>query len=194
MEKDCLQCNKTFKKPYTRSKRDFLERAKFCSVSCRSIYDKGKCPEKLLAFHKTRIGKPAHNRGKDVKLTCNQCKSFFTVFEWRARQNPQFCSHKCASQFKDYGKTKIQKKIRQRTSYKNWRISVFQRDNFTCQACGERGGELNADHIKPFAYFPELRLELSNGRTLCVDCHKKTDTWGGRASRILKETLWANAV
>lgn len=37
-------------------------------------------------------------------------------------------------------------------------------------------------------------ITRSNGRTLCVDCHKKTDTWGGRASRILKETLWANAV
>jgi len=59
------------------------------------------------------------------------------------------------------------------------------RDNFTCIWCGIRNEEglgfsvkLNADHIKPFALFPDLRFELSNGRTLCEDCHKKTDTYG----------------
>jgi len=26
--------------------------------------------------------------------------------------------------------------------------------------------------------FPELRFEPSNGRTLCVPCHKKTGTFG----------------
>jgi 5-methylcytosine-specific restriction endonuclease McrA len=33
---------------------------------------------------------------------------------------------------------------------------------------------LEADHIKPWAYFPSLRFELSNGRTLCRPCHDKT--------------------
>jgi len=50
--------------------------------------------------------------------------------------------------------------------------------NITCKNCGERGGRLNADHIKPFSLFPDLRLKLSNGRTLCVDCHVQTDTYG----------------
>ena len=62
--------------------------------------------------------------------------------------------------------------------YKLWREEVYKRDDYTCKICGEKGGKLNADHIKPFAYFPELRLEVSNGRTLCVECHRKTDTYG----------------
>ena len=67
--------------------------------------------------------------------------------------------------------------VRHSLEYKFWRESVFSRDNYTCQDCDVRGGELNADHIKPFALYPKLRFELSNGRTLCVSCHKKTPTY-----------------
>lgn len=67
--------------------------------------------------------------------------------------------------------------------YKKWRENVFIRDNYTCQWCKKRGIELNADHIKPFSRFPELRFELSNGRTLCVACHAKTDTYRGKLNK-----------
>lgn len=70
--------------------------------------------------------------------------------------------------------------IKQSFEYKEWRKSVFERDNYTCQNCKVRGGELQADHIKPQSVFPELRFILDNGRTLCRPCHMKTDTWGVR--------------
>jgi hypothetical protein len=67
---------------------------------------------------------------------------------------------------------------------KVWREKIFKRDNFTCQKCGQRGKKLNADHIKPVAMFPELRFDLDNGRTLCFECHKKTDTWGSKTNKL----------
>src|SRR3990167_7364961 len=73
------------------------------------------------------------------------------------------------------------KAIRHSLEYKLWREAVFKRDNYTCIWCGERGKFLNADHIKPFALFPELRFAIDNGRTLCIDCHKTTDTYGGKS-------------
>lgn len=81
------------------------------------------------------------------------------------------------------GITPINELIRKSLEYRLWRKSVFERDNYTCIWCGIRGRELHADHIKPFALFPELRFAIDNGRTLCHDCHKTTDTWGGKTRR-----------
>lgn len=94
-----------------------------------------------------------------------------------------------SSNFWRGGKTKERAKIYNSLEYKNWRRGVFKRDDWRCVWCGERGGKIQADHIKPFAYFPELRFELSNGRTLCIECHRKTDTYGNRYARTLHRVV-----
>lgn len=90
------------------------------------------------------------------------------------------------------GKTKFNRTARylfmMTLEYKLWRKSVFERDNYMCIWCGAKSGRgkkvvLNADHIKPFAYFPELRLAIDNGRTLCQTCHVKTDTYGAHSRK-----------
>lgn len=78
---------------------------------------------------------------------------------------------------------------RKSPEYKAWRKKVFERDNYTCVECKKVGGNLHADHIQPFAYFKKLRFELTNGRTLCVDCHYKTDTYGYKAVKYAENHL-----
>ena len=56
--------------------------------------------------------------------------------------------------------------------YIQWRNEVFIRDSFTCQVCGKYGSTLNAHHIESFRDNTELRTALSNGITLCEECHK----------------------
>lgn len=55
--------------------------------------------------------------------------------------------------------------------YTDWRDTVKERDNFTCQICKKRGGNLESHHIEAYNSNPELRTELSNGTTLCKKCH-----------------------
>ena len=71
------------------------------------------------------------------------------------------------------GITSINRLIRVSFKYRLWRELVFERDDWTCQDCGKRGGKLNAHHIKPFSLFPDLRFVINNGITLCRKCHKK---------------------
>lgn len=79
------------------------------------------------------------------------------------------------------GITPINQAIRNSAEYRLWRESVFRRDDWTCVWCKERGSYLEADHIKPFAYYPELRFAIDNGRTLCRKCHNTTKY--GRATK-----------
>lgn len=100
--------------------------------------------------------------------------------KWRYAKRCIKCSNKGqnSNNWKG-GITKERVKIWFSEQYKQWRLSIFERDNFTCKLCSKRSkqGEhldLEAHHIKLFSTFPELRFNLKNGITLCRDCHNKT--------------------
>ncbi len=54
-----------------------------------------------------------------------------------------------------------------------WRKEVYERDNYTCPKCSQRGGILNAHHIANWADNKELRFILPNGITMCKNCHNQ---------------------
>ena len=118
----------------------------------------------------SHIGIPVWNKGK------KNCFSDESLKKMSIASTGRFKGSK--SHFWRGGITPINFKIRHSVEYKLWRESVFKRDNYTCISCGQVGGKLNADHVKPFSLFPDLRFDINNGRTLCVPCHRKTDTYG----------------
>lgn len=59
-------------------------------------------------------------------------------------------------------------------AYIKWRQAVYKRDNHTCQWPGcTQTRRLAAHHIKKWADFPALRLDVPNGITLCRAHHDR---------------------
>jgi hypothetical protein len=119
---------------------------------------------------------------------CAECNLSFEIEEPKKTERYRYCSRAC--------KHKAQRKMtgslaggwrggiadansleRGRREYREWRDSVFKRDDYTCQDCKQRGGELHAHHLMRFSRHPGLRTVVSNGLTLCETCHYKRHKW-----------------
>ena len=73
--------------------------------------------------------------------------------------------------------------------YDEWRTSVYERDSYTCQCCGDNwSGKLNAHHKDGYHWCKERRLDVTNGVTLCVPCHNKFHEEYGRKNNT--EEQW----
>jgi 5-methylcytosine-specific restriction endonuclease McrA len=63
--------------------------------------------------------------------------------------------------------------MRNYSEHREWKYAVKERDNFTCQICGDnRGGNLISHHLYSYNNSPDLRTVLTNGVCLCEKCHK----------------------
>lgn len=139
---------------------------KFCSKPCaykwrvlKGTFQKG---------HPDLV--PRSSRGHDSETRAKMSAT---------RKSRNFRGPRCPSWRGGHGKTNRAERHAEmgRFEYKEWRTAVFVRDNHTCVLCGAKR-PLNADHIKPWATHPSLRYDVSNGRTLCVPCHRKQPTHG----------------
>lgn len=78
------------------------------------------------------------------------------------------------------------KRIRRSIEYKQWRESVFKRDDYTCYGCDNKGGTLHPHHIYSFANYPEHRFDVWNGQTQCEECHTNLHNELGRGGEFVK--------
>lgn len=182
------QCGKAIEARYYKARPKTAYNPKYCSINC--AYSLRVRPSgleyKIVTENKSWFKKGVSNFGrKHSSITKNKLsellkgkhlspKTEFTSDRTRGDKNINWKG----------GITPLNMQIRQSAEYKDWRTKVFNRDNYTCQECGGSGLTLHADHIKPFAYFPELRLVIDNGRTLCVSCHRKTPTYSQGAKKM----------
>ncbi|MBR2553398.1 MAG: HNH endonuclease [Aeriscardovia sp.] len=67
-------------------------------------------------------------------------------------------------------------KKRNNYPYRKFRDAILIRDGFRCKRCGGREC-LEVHHIKPFALYPDLRLDPTNAITLCHECHTRLHGW-----------------
>lgn len=120
---------------------------------------------------KTRVSKPTvlrYARLKGINRTSE------------IGQGSKYSDNRRKPTHKSYLNDKLSK-VLSTAEYKLFRRRMLERDKWTCVQCGYKGSKIHLDHIKPRCYYPELTFNEDNVRTLCVSCHKKTDTWGYKA-------------
>ncbi len=140
-----------------------------CSEAQKLRWDNGEYKNRIL----THISTLPQNKKRGTYRNCLNCNEKFYVHK---KSTQKYCSKKCQGlSMRDEKHPNwigtIDRRRTTRIEYKEWRINVFKRDNYTCQYCLTRGGFINAHHIKPWAKFPNLRFDINNGLTLCKDCH-----------------------
>ena len=162
------------KNPRLLSKGAWAKRL-YCSNTCKGIGMKFQ-----------GASNPNWRGGKTKCLDCN--KELAQRYSFR---DTKYC-HSCAVKGERSvnwrgGITPLRTALWHSVAYQVWRNSVFERDGFRCVMCGdEKGGNLQADHIYPFAMFPQHRFDTDNGRTLCVPCHTQTSTYGYKTRKLMK--------
>lgn len=168
MSKQCEICGKPVKGDAIR----------FCSRECfgKSIRGRGT-KSKYALIEWSKNNQPWNYSDVGKGLTCLQCGNTFDTNPHKVRQGKaKYCSLDCYNKARHNPNRKRAIKQRQTDKYKEWKRAVLERDNFTCQRCGMSaydGANLAAHHIKSFKDYPELRTKLSNGETLCRNCHHK---------------------
>jgi len=190
--KKCKTCGVNFEKKINCSKAKWAT-AKYCSKSCinkgRVSIFKGMTNRWSEEFKKklSEINSGICSNTGRTHIKKGQHLSSNTQFKkgepnwWKGKKNPHFTGPN-NPRWKG-GIYPEHLRIRHSLEMKRWREAIFKRDNFTCVLCKRRSRQgdrviLHADHIKRFAEYPELRFDLDNGRTLCKECHLKTDTYG----------------
>jgi len=135
-------------------------RNKCCSFKCAGIasrgrpsWNKGKklSKEHIEKMRKAHLGSK-HVLSTEAKISFRQKMSGENSPNWRGG----------ITSFNKIERAKFRQKVQKQ---------VFERDNYTCQICGIYGKQLQVDHIQSWKDYIEARFDLSNCRTLCMDCH-----------------------
>jgi len=173
----CVECGKEFKDYH----RKWADR-KFCSIECgyknkerRTSVNCKHCGVEFEVF----IYNLNRGRGRFCSMSCAKLFVADEVSE-RFKGKPKSLEHRRKlSESNKETKAPLRKQdrnvlrdIRKSFEMNEWRRLVFKRDDYTCQLCGVRGGDLNAHHILSFVNFPKYRLEIDNGITYCEECHE----------------------
>ena len=172
----CVECGKDFK-DYHRRRAD----RKFCSIECgyknkerRTLVNCEHCGVEF----ETKIYELERGKSKFCSKSCARLAVSNEISK-RFKGRAKSLEHRMKiSKSNKKTKAPLRKQdrdalrdIRKSFEMNEWRRLVFKRDDYTCQLCGIRGGDLNAHHVLSFVNFPKYRLEVDNGITYCEECH-----------------------
>lgn len=199
MKKKCLVCGIEFEKNPSCSLKEWKLKRRFCSVVCSNKAKKG-----LHVSPSTQFGnrpyepwlkgtkgliKPNSGSFKKGMIPWNKGKTGVQPPVWnkgkpwlemRGEKHPNW-----------KGNADVKYRLRVCLEYKHWRTAVFERDKYTCSMCLKPSNRLQVHHVIPFYKIIDsqniqtyaegqkckLLWDINNGETLCIPCHKQTDSF-----------------
>lgn len=204
---NCMQCNRSFdvlKSDLENQHKTGSERVRTCSEKCykelkSSYYEIISCKNCLTDFSKLKSNKGRVFCSNDCKqnywdrfhrvtLNCDYCGSEFTTKKSQFENGKRFCDQECwnayrAKEKEEYGE--ISHYLRSTKQYEQWRDSILQNANYTCEECGVEKNKFHAHHIihlydiaKKYEFDISSILnsedfnDVANGQCLCVKCHE----------------------
>ena len=198
--KNCIFCNSAFLKKDTCSKTKW-ETIKYCSISCskKQMWKDWKWVTQFVKWMTAPNKWKVYTEEQKLRMKLFQKwhKLVWTENLRKWRENGGTPWNKWTYWYEIHGgsKSPLKKVIRSSQKYLNWRKQIRERDNYTCLECWRKRKPwdrviLEVDHIIPFAkilkdnkieslesaYSNELLWDISNWRTLCKECHKKTES------------------
>lgn len=105
-------------------------------------------------------------------ITYNDEKHFIRAFSLIAQSGITFDLFSPVQGYRKYNDRPHSPYVSPKRQHKDWSDKVMQRDDNVCQNC-KAIDELEAHHIWPQSWFPNLRYIIANGITLCRECHDK---------------------
>lgn len=165
----------------------------FCSQECSHIWQS-----------QNWLGEN-HHSFSSIKVNCSYCgkEYYVTKHTYESRTSGNFyCSIYCMGQgmIGKYVGEKSPKwnsditqeereKGRNIEGYNDFIKGVYERDNYTCQICGQEGNghNLNAHHINGYNWYKEGRTDINNGITLCEKCHKEFHKLYGKGNNTKEQ-------
>lgn len=178
-----------------------ISRRKYCSLTCRNIGYVGRTLSKeqrlkMSQALKGRIFGYKFTKGSLIAKELGR-KTGLSKKGKRLTESHRInlsLGHTKEKQFNGF-KREIRGRIMRMREYLEWRATVFKRDNYHCQNCGEKG-YIEAHHIIPFKVIIEEfgiktidqaiecreLWDVGNGITYCRKCHILLDKNIGRRS------------
>lgn len=161
----CQECGKEFEV------QDYRD-AKFCSIECKN----------------------KNQSSKIIEIECDNCHTKFFKKTCDINETNNFCCKECSDLFhrgenhyewKEYIHIKGRK-----DAFRKWGKVVKERDNYTCQECGNTDKRiLHAHHIIPKSINRDTEFDESNGITLCAYCYYKAHEGDIKSQRLIQESI-----
>ena len=148
----------------------------YCSKKCWYKHGLSKIKRDLTNFHEAAR---KFNTGRKFS------KEHIEKIKIQSRKNARFG---IKNNLWKGGIATLQNRVRQLPEYKEWRMAIFERDNYICQKCKDLNKhDLVAHHKETFAKIRKQNQiktiedakrckelwQIKNGITICHSCHEK---------------------